>query len=255
MQPALELKGIEVEFASESGRVQALKGIDLRVDAGELVVLIGPSGQGKSTLLNVMSGLLRPSAGTVASYGEPVEGPGRGIGVIFQEDTVLPWLRVEDNVAWSLKLRGVAAAEWRSVAHRYLAEVRLDHVARAWPKELSGGMRKRVSIATAFASDPRVLLMDEPFGSLDFVTRATLHEILLRLWQEHGKTVVFVTHDVDETLMLADRVVMIIDGRVAEDIPVRFSRPRSDALREDKEAVQLRRHLLTLLGVKPETVV
>jgi NitT/TauT family transport system ATP-binding protein len=247
--PSIDLRDVSVTYSGESGPVQAVDGVSLTIPAGEFVVLIGPSGQGKSTLLNVMAGLVRPTAGQALAHGEPIEGPGRDRGMVFQEDTVLPWMRVQDNVAWSLELRGIPRGERPEMARRYLDEVGLAHVPRAWPRELSGGMRKRVSLATAFAADPRVLLMDEPFGSLDFVTRSSLHAIVIRLWSEERKTVVFVTHDVDETLLLADRVLVVRDGRIAEDIRLTFERPRTDALRADPEAIDIRRRLLAQLGV------
>ena len=242
---AIELSGVSVRY----GEKRALDDIDLTIDAGEFVVLIGPSGQGKSTLLNVIAGLVRPSAGQVLASGERVRGPGRERSMVFQEDTVLPWMRVEDNVAWGLELRGMPAGERRIVAGHYLREVGLAEEARSWPRQLSGGMRKRVAVATAFAADPKVLLMDEPFGSLDFVTRATLHAILIRLWSEEHKTVVFVTHDVDEALLLADRVVVLRHGRIAEDLRPDLPRPRTDDQRSDPTAIALRRHLLDQLGV------
>jgi NitT/TauT family transport system ATP-binding protein len=248
---AIELRGAGVRYETGHGaHVDALAGVDLAIQPGEFVVLLGPSGQGKSTALNVMAGLLRLTSGEVLAAGEPVTGPGRDRGMVFQEDTVLPWMRVEDNVAWGLQIRGLGTVERKARVHHYLEEVGLAHVARAWPKELSGGMRKRVSVATAFAADPDVLLMDEPFGPLDFVTRTNLHRILIRLWREERKTVVFVTHDVDEALLLADRIVVLRDGRVAEDLPVTFERPRTDELRADPDAIAVRRHLLVSLGLQ-----
>jgi NitT/TauT family transport system ATP-binding protein len=254
-QPAVELRGVSVTYSGASGPVHALSDVDLSVPDGEFLVVIGPSGQGKSTLLSVIAGLLRPSAGEILSGGTLVLGPGRERGMVFQDDTVLPWMRVRDNVAWGLRLRGTETAECRRLAAHYLDEVGLGQVAKAWPKELSGGMRKRVSLATAFAADPDVLLMDEPFGSLDFVTRAALHSIVVRLWGEDRKTVVFVTHDVDEALLLADRIVVVKDGGIAQDVTLDFPRPRTDELRSDPEAIALRRELLAQLGVVQDDVV
>jgi ABC-type nitrate/sulfonate/bicarbonate transport system ATPase subunit len=253
-EPAVELRGVSVTYRGASGLVHALSNVDLSVPPGEFLVVIGPSGQGKSTLLSTVAGLLTPSAGEVLAGGKRVSGPGRDRGMVFQDDTVLPWMRVRDNVAWGLQLRGMGTTERRRLADHYLDEVGLAHVANAWPKELSGGMRKRVSLATAFAADPDVLLMDEPFGSLDFVTRTALHSIVIRLWSEDRKTVVFVTHDVDEALLLADRIVVVRDGGIAQDVRLEFSRPRTDELRADPEAIALRRALLAQLGVHQDDV-
>ncbi|MBO9533651.1 MAG: ABC transporter ATP-binding protein [Solirubrobacteraceae bacterium] len=247
--PAIELRDLSVVFNGEAGRVQALSNINLTIDPGEFVVLIGPSGQGKSTLLNVIAGLLKPTEGEILAHGEAVSGPSRERAMVFQEDTVFPWMRVGANVDWALKLRGVAPDERKALTARYLEEVGLSHTAGAWPRELSGGMRKRVSLATAFAADPEVLLMDEPFGPLDFVTRSTLHSIVIRLWSEERKTIVFVTHDVDETLLLADRVLVIRHGEIVDDLRLDFARPRTDDLRADPDAIAMRRRLLDQLGV------
>jgi NitT/TauT family transport system ATP-binding protein len=183
-----------------------------------------------------------------------VKGPSRDRGMVFQQDTVFPWMRVRDNISYGLRAHGAPAEERERVADKYLSAVGLEQFAESWPKQLSGGMRKRVAVAAAFASDPSILLMDEPFGSLDFVTRLSLHGTLLSLWEQTGKTILFVTHDVDEALVLADRVVMVSEGSIVDDLPVPFPRPRSDELRANPEAIALRRRLLAGLGVseKPE---
>jgi NitT/TauT family transport system ATP-binding protein len=245
----LAIRDLQVSFAHDGRVVRALDGIDLDVPAGQFVVLIGPSGQGKSTLLNAIAGLVAPTGGSILADAEPVSGPSPQRGMVFQADTAFPWLRVRDNVAYGLKARGVPAAARRATVDRYLQAVGLDEFAGSWPRELSGGMRKRVAVATAFAADPALLLMDEPFGSLDFVTRSRLHALLLALWQETGKTILFVTHDVDETLLLADRVLVLSRGRIVDDLAVDFARPRTDALRSEPAAVELRRRLLERLGL------
>jgi NitT/TauT family transport system ATP-binding protein len=230
--------------------VAALAGVDLDVPAGQLLVLIGPSGQGKSTLLNGIAGLIRPTQGEIRAHGELVTGPSRERGVVFQQDTTFPWMRVRDHIAYGLHGQGISKTDRDSIVDRYLTAVGLADFGRSWPKELSGGMRKRLSIATAFATNPGILLMDEPFGSLDFITRANLHTTLLELWQETGKTVLFVTHDVDEALLLADRICVLAGGLIVDDIEVAFERPRGDDLRADPDAIELRRLLLDRLGLR-----
>ena len=249
---ALEIRDLSLYFQHDEGPVAALDHLSLEVPMGQFLVAIGPSGQGKSTLLRAIAGLLEPSGGSVVAAGQPVHGPSRDRGMVFQQDSVFPWMRVSANIAYGLRTQGVDRAEREAIVNRYIEAVGLSHFAKAWPKELSGGMRKRVAVAAAFASDPTLLLMDEPFGSLDFVTRAKLHDILLELWQATGKTIVFVTHDVDEALKLADRIVVVSAGRVVDDLDVGFSRPRSDSLRAEPEAIRLRERLLARLGLRPD---
>ena len=167
--------------------------------------------------------------------------------MVFQQDAIPLWLRVSDNISFGPRMRGVAKSEWEPRVRHFIEAVGLAGRERAWPKELSGGMRKRVAIGAVFANDPDILLMDEPFGSLDYFTKATLHDTLLDLWAETGKTIVFVTHDVDEALKLADRIIVVTDGRVGADIPLDFARPRGDDLRMDVTADAIRRDLLEVL--------
>jgi NitT/TauT family transport system ATP-binding protein len=246
---ALEVRDLSVVFQHDGGVVRALDGITLEVPKGQFLVAIGPSGQGKSTLLRVVAGLLTPSSGSVAADGRPVSGPSGDRGMVFQQDSVFPWMRVKPNVAYGLRTQRVDKATTDATVARYIEAVGLTRFAHAWPKQLSGGMRKRVAVAAAFASDPTLLLMDEPFGSLDFVTRATLHDILLELWAATKKTIVFVTHDVDEALKLADRIVVVSSGKLVDDIAVDFARPRTDGLRAEPAGIQLRQHLLARLGL------
>lgn len=246
---ALVVEDLRVDFNLDRGSITVLDGLLLEVPAGECLVITGPSGQGKSTLLKCIAGLLKPTSGRIVANGHEVTGPSRDRGMVFQQDTVFPWMRVRDNVSYGLKARGASGEERARVADQYLAAIGLERFADSWPKELSGGMRKRVAVAAAFASDPSILLMDEPFGSLDFVTRLTLHETLLSLWEQTGKTILFVTHDVDEALVLADRVVIVSDGTIIDDLPIDFPRPRNDELRADPQAIALRRRLLAGLGV------
>jgi NitT/TauT family transport system ATP-binding protein len=232
----ITLSGVSRRFRRADGQtVSAVHEVSLSVPEGQFVCIVGPSGCGKSTLLQLVAGLLQPSSGRVAVAGAVVKGPGPDRGVVFQKDSVFPWMRVRHNVEYGLRCRGVASAERSDIARRYLGMVGLAQWGHSWPRELSGGMLKRVAIATVFANGARVLLLDEPFGALDYVTKRQLHEVLLTLWEETGtgrrRTVLFVTHDVDEALLLADRVLVMHSGRVVDDILVTAPRPRdSDSL-------------------------
>jgi len=230
----------------------ALDRVSLRIEPGQFVCVVGPSGCGKSTLLQLVTGLGRPTSGTLTCDGVPIRSPGPERGLVFQRDSVFPWMRVIDNVAYGLKIRGVKKQERLEIAERYLDEVGLLHVARAWPKELSGGMLKRVAIATTFANAPKLLLMDEPFASVDYVTRQKLHRTVLDLWAEHRLTVIFVTHDVDEALTLADRIVVMKDGQIVDDRTVAAERPRTVEDLATPEMVEHKERLLHLLGIGDE---
>lgn len=245
--PAFDISGLTVSFGTEGQKITPLKGLDLTVPRGQFLCILGPSGQGKSTLLRCMAGLQSATAGSVLASGVPVTGPNPNLGMVFQQDAIPMWLRVQDNVSFGPRMRRVLMSEWVPRVRHFIKAVGLEGRERAWPKELSGGMRKRVAIAAVFASDPDILLMDEPFGSLDYFTRANLHDTLLDLWAETGKTIVFVTHDVDEALKLADRVIVVTDGKVGYDIALPFERPRGDELRMNPEADAIRTQLLDVL--------
>ncbi|UOQ56440.1 ABC transporter ATP-binding protein [Leucobacter allii] len=247
---AFRIRDLVVSFGTGDGVVTPLQGLDLEVPRGQFLCILGPSGQGKSTLLRCMTGLQAPTSGTVEALGAEVEGPNASLGMVFQQDAIPMWLRVKDNVSFGPRMRGVPQQEWAPRVEHFIDAVGLRGRERAWPRQLSGGMRKRAAIAAVFANDPDVLLMDEPFGSLDYFTRATLHNTLLALWEETGKTIVFVTHDVDEALKLADRIVVVSNGVVGADLPVAFERPRTDGLRTDPEADAMRRYLLEELEAK-----
>ncbi|MFO1349339.1 MAG: ABC transporter ATP-binding protein [Gammaproteobacteria bacterium] len=234
--------------------VSALAGVSLEIPRGQFVCLVGPSGCGKSTLLQIIAGLLLPSTGMLQVGGEPVTRPGPDRGMVFQKDSVFPWLRVIDNVEYGLKCRGVPKPERRKIAAFYLERVGLAHVARAWPRELSGGMLKRVAVATVFANRSDVLLLDEPFGAVDYVTKRHLHEVLLALWAEADsgarRTVVFVTHDVDEALILADRILVMHSGQIVDDLAVTAARPRTTDHLLEPQMVHNKRVLLAHLGLE-----
>ncbi|MBW8485871.1 ABC transporter ATP-binding protein [Actinomadura sp. PM05-2] len=225
----MRLAGVAKEYTGRRrGTVRAIGGVDLDVRPGEFVSLVGPSGCGKSTLLYIIGGFVAASGGTVDCDGRPVTAPGPDRGIVFQEFALFPWRTVAGNVAWALARRGVPRAERPAATARLLETVGLAEVARLYPAELSGGMKQRVAIARTLAQDPDVLLMDEPFGALDAQTRALLQEELLAVWERTGKTVVFVTHSVEEALYLSDRVVVLSrrPARVLEVIEPGFARPR-----------------------------
>ena len=219
----------------EGGEPRAVLGpLDLKVGAGEFLVIVGPSGCGKSTLLHLLAGLDLPTEGEITFRDAPLDGPGPQLGVVFQQYTTLPWLTVQDNVALGLRWRGVPRKERHSEAQRLLRMVGLDGSERAWPNTLSGGMRQRVAIARALATQPAVLLMDEPFGALDAQTRSHMQVQLLETWRQTGCAVIFVTHDIDEAVFLGDRVVVLspCPGRIFAEHIIGVERPRTLEARE-----------------------
>ena len=215
-------------------QVTAIRDISLTVDAGDFVSVVGPSGCGKTTMLNTIAGFLAPTAGRIRVDGRAVSGPGPDRGVVFQSFALFPWRTVLDNVAFGPKMRGVPKAKRHEIAREYLALAGLSHAADRYPNELSGGMQQRVGVVRALANEPDVLLMDEPFAAVDAQTRMTLQEELTRIWGERRPTVLFITHDVNEAVFLANRVVVLSHGSVLDDIPIDLPRPRAwDALIED----------------------
>jgi NitT/TauT family transport system ATP-binding protein len=245
---AIELRNVTKEFTLESGeRVDALRGISLTVPKGEFVCVLGPSGHGKSTMLNLIAGFIAPTSGEVVTEGAPVTGAGPDRGVLFQRDTVFLWRRVADNVAFGLESRGMPKAERDEIVARYLELTGLTRFAKAWPKQLSGGMRRRVAIATVFANEPGILLMDEPFVGLDYWRRAALHDVLMELWERSRCTVLFITHDVDEALALGDRIVVIVNGNITLSREVHLPRPRGAHQLASEPANELRETILEQL--------
>ena len=225
----ISVQGVSRFFPTRRGRLEALASVSLDVTEGEFVVLVGPSGCGKSTLLNVIAGLDRPDVGQVIVDGVPVRGPGRDRMLMFQEAALFPWLDVLGNLLFSLRLKpGLDRRARRDVATFYLRMVGLEDFQRSAIHELSGGMKQRVALARALAPNPRVLLMDEPFGALDAMTREQLYADLQEIWQARKKTILFVTHNVREAVCLGDRVVLMTPrpGRVREEFPIPLPRPR-----------------------------
>jgi NitT/TauT family transport system ATP-binding protein len=242
---ALKIAGLRVAFP---GAV-AVEKFDLDVAPGEFVCLLGPSGCGKSTVLNAVAGFVAPTSGLIAVDGEPVRGPGADRGMVFQHYSLFPWKSVLENVAFGPRMKGFSRAEARRQAHDYLNLVGLTRFAHAWPAVLSGGMQQRVGLARALVNKPRLLLMDEPFGALDAQTRLAMQENLLKIWGEIGNTVVFVTHDVDEALFLADRIVVMsaAPGRILLDRRNTFSRPRGDEIFTAPGFAEAKREILKLI--------
>src|SRR4051795_7130580 len=228
--------------------VAAIHDVSLDVEQGEFVSVVGPSGCGKTTILNMIAGFIPYSGGEILLDGKPVVGPGPDRGVVFQSFALFPWKTVLDNVGFGPKMRGVPKAEREKIAHEYLALAKLSHAATRYPNELSGGMQQRVGVVRALANEPDVLLMDEPFASVDAQTRMTLQEELTRIWQEKRPTVIFITHDVAEAVFLGNRVIALSKGRVLEEIAVDLPRPRSwDALHEDAQFKALTSRVLQLV--------
>jgi NitT/TauT family transport system ATP-binding protein len=218
------------------------------VKQGEFVSVVGPSGCGKTTLLNMVAGFIPVTSGEILLDGRAVRGPGPDRGVVFQSFALFPWKTVLDNVAFGPRMRGLPKAECERIANEFLALVGLEQAAARYPAELSGGMQQRVGVARALANDPDLLLMDEPFASVDAQTRMTLQEELTRIWLERRPTVMFITHDVEEAVFLANRVVVLSKGRVLKEIDVPLPRPRAwDALIENAEFKSLSGHVLQMV--------
>lgn len=228
--------------------VNAIHDVSLDIEEGEFVSIVGPSGCGKTTILNMIAGFISYTGGEILLNGKAIDGPGPERGVVFQSFALFPWKTVLDNVGFGPKMRGVPKAERDKIAHEYLALAGLSHAAHRYPGELSGGMQQRVGVVRALANNPSVLLMDEPFASVDAQTRMTLQEELTRIWQERRPTVLFITHDVPEAVFLANRVVVLSKGRVLEQIKIDLPRPRVwDDLIEDDDFKRLSSDVLQMV--------
>lgn len=238
--PKVRLHGVGKRYESPEGDVEALRGVDLTIAEGEFVCLLGPSGCGKSTLLRIIAGIFRQSEGEVDVSASPSSERPTNV-VVFQEYAIFPWRSVLDNVAFGLEMHGVDRVTRLDIADTWVDRVGLSRFANHYPHQLSGGMKQRVALARAFASDPEILLMDEPFGALDAQTRTVLQEELVNLWESERKTVVYVTHSLEEALLLGDRVVlMAVDpGRIKASYPVNLPRPRSLKMRTLPEFNQM----------------
>ncbi|MDT0301382.1 ABC transporter ATP-binding protein [Streptomonospora wellingtoniae] len=249
MSTLLEVRGLTKQFVKDDTGIVALRDFDLQVEQGSFVTILGRSGCGKSTALNLLSGLLQPTSGTVTYKGGPVDGPRTEISYLTQSDTLMPWRDVRRNIEMPMEISGVGARERRQRAMELVERVGLSGFEHHYPRELSGGMRRRVSLARMLVGNPETLLMDEPFGALDAQLRMDLQAELLRLWQDSGQTVVFVTHDIEEALLLGDRVVVLgLRGRCVLDRGIDLPRPRDpDELRVEPEFVALHRQMTEAL--------
>lgn len=245
----IRFEEVSCSFKHRSGAlINALRSVSFTVPPGQFVCIVGRSGHGKSTLLRVLAGLTKASGGTIFAGGVPVGGPDRDRGMVFQQDTVFPWMHVRDNVEYGLRVRGMTKEARREVSDRWLSAVGLERFADSWPRELSGGMRKRVAFAAVLAAGSDVWLMDEPFASLDYFTSRTLHQLVLDVWMETRKTVFFVTHDIEEALILADRILLLSNGELVDDITVDLPRPRDEDVRASPKAVEMTKTVLRHLG-------
>lgn len=246
---AINMRSVGIHFGEGPTAVQALRGVDLDVKAGEFVSILGPSGCGKSTIIGAVAGFTRVSAGELTVDRQRVSSPGPDRGVVFQQHTLFPWKTVAANVEFGLKMRGVGRSQRQTQAREILQHVGLGDFLNHYPHQLSGGMQQRVNLARVLVNRPRVILMDEPFCSLDAQTRLQMQQMLLALWHEFHMTVVFVTHDVDEAVFLSDRVVVLTKrpGTVKAELRVDLPRPRGLSLLTSHEFTELKRSALELL--------
>jgi len=253
-QPIVQIRDLSLTYP---GGVHALDRCDITLESGEFVVLLGPSGCGKSTLLLILAGLLKPTSGEVEVAGRVNPPPGKDRGVVFQHAGLLPWFDVHTNIEIGLRAQGLSRQEARRLSDEQIRRMGLVGFESKFPHQLSGGMQQRVGVARAFAIDPPILLMDEPFGALDAQTRTLLQEEMIRLWEGSGKTVLFVTHSIEEAIFLADRILVMTarPGKIRETVPVRLPRPRGEKTRYDPEYLELHERLWSMIRVDAEKAI
>jgi len=246
---ALEATGVKKVYTKNGRPLEILDVERFSVREREFITVIGPSGCGKSTFLHIMGGFIKAEAGSIQVYGKEVNGPGPDRGMMFQEFALFPWRTVAGNVAWGLEAQGVARAQIDEIVARQLEMTGLTEFAHHHPAELSGGMKQRVALARVLAFDPKVLLMDEPFGALDSQTREAMQEELMRLWETTHKTIVFVTHDIEEAVYLGDRVVVLTarPGRIREEVSIDLSRPRALDVKKSMRCHEYRNYIWDLI--------
>lgn len=245
---AFQCVSISKSYSTHIGEVVALKAVDFTVREQEFVCIVGPSGCGKTTLLKIIAGLIEPTGGNILFSANQNNGKLRS-AMVFQEQGLFPWMTVLDNVAFGLETQGIRLHERRDLASDFITKVGLFGFIKSYPHELSGGMRQRVAILRAFLANPQILLMDEPFGALDSQTRLVMQEELLRIWKDHLKTVIYVTHDIEEAILLGDRVLVMSGrpGNIRQEIPINLERPRQLSNRDHPEVAEIRWHIWKML--------
>jgi NitT/TauT family transport system ATP-binding protein len=246
---ALETSGVRKTYTKDGKSLAIVEIDEFAAREGEFITVIGPSGCGKSTFLHIVGGFIPADHGTIRVYGQPVNGPGPDRGMMFQEFALFPWKTVAGNVAWGLEIQGLSRNKIQEAVEKHLEIIGLTDFRNHYPAELSGGMKQRVALARVLAFDPEVLLMDEPFGALDAQTRETMQEELTRLWERTGKTIVFVTHDIDEAVYLGDRVVVLTarPGRIREEVKIDLPRPRGLEIKKSAQCHEYRNYIWDLI--------
>lgn len=244
----MKIENVSMCFSTRKGKITALKNLDFEVKKGEFLAIVGPSGCGKSTLINILVGILVPTNGKVILAGEEVKGINPKVGMVFQKYAAFPWMTVRENISYGPRIAKKSKSEIDEITNHYSQMVGLEGYEHLYPKELSGGMSKRVDIARAYANQPEVLLMDEPFGALDDITKKQMQIELLNIWGKENKTVIFVTHDLEEAIFLADRILVLRKPTTEMDSlnfvqEVRFERPRTAALRSQNDFIQLKQEI------------
>jgi NitT/TauT family transport system ATP-binding protein len=248
-QTIIGLENVTQTFVTPSGKITVLSDISLEVKRGSMLCIVGPSGCGKTTLLNLISGFLTPTSGTVKINGRPIMGPGPDRAVVFQRDSVFPWLTVRQNLEYGPKVQGIPRRQWAQRIDEYLEKVGLKDFANHYPKQLSGGMRKRVDIARAYANKPDILLMDEPFGSLDVMTKELMQKDLIELSYKEKKSLIFITHDIEEAVFLGDEVLVMTKRppNIKRRIEVPFPQPRDISLKLEAQFQAMRKEIDAIL--------
>lgn len=251
-QTIIGLENVTKTFLTPSGTITVLSDISLEVKRGRMLCIVGPSGCGKTTILNLISGFLTPTSGSVKINGKPIKGPGADRAVVFQRDSVFPWLTVRQNLEYGPKVQGIPRCQWAQRIDEYLEKVGLQDFANHYPKQLSGGMRKRVDIARAYANNPDILLMDEPFGSLDVMTKELMQKDLLELSYKEQKSLIFITHDIEEAVFLGDEVLVMTrrPPNIKRRIEVPFPKPRDISLKLEPAFQAMRKEIDLILKAR-----
>jgi len=245
----LHIHQVSKTYRTEGNEVLAIDAIDLKINNKEFATLLGPSGCGKSTLLRIVAGLTKPTRGAVRLDGKVISRPGQDRGMVFQSYTLFPWLTVKENIQFGLEISGMPKSKQGEIAREFVEKVGLKGFEQSYPKGLSGGMKQRVAIARALANNPDILLLDEPFGALDAQTRALMQELLTQVWEDLHKTILFVTHDVEEAIFLSDRVFVMTarPGKIKAEIDIPLGRPRNYEMKSTESFLSLKKYALTLI--------